>query len=168
MSYESQTLSSFGILKDVQILVVDNDADSRCLYKVLFEIYGAQVTTVDSIADSMTLLEYLVPDILVCELRFLNEDVWPLIQRIKAVALGQGQRIPILVASASCAVSFAQKLLPLVDDYLLKPVDVNHLVDDVWNLVHLAKATKVVNIQDWVLKHKDWAKDHATATTHPH
>lgn len=164
MSYESQTLPSPVILKDVQILVVDNDADSRCLYKFLLETYGARVTTVESIADAMTLLDYLVPDILVCEIRFLNEDVLPLIQRIKAVALGQGQRIPILVASASCAVGFAQKLLTMVDDYLLKPVDVNHLVNDVWNLVYLAKATKEVNIQDWVVKHRNSTTHHVTAT----
>jgi response regulator RpfG family c-di-GMP phosphodiesterase len=165
MSCESQTLPNPGILKDVHILIVDSDFDSRYLYKILFETYGAQVTDIESIADAMTLLDYLVPDILICEIKFFNEDVLPLIQRIKAVALGQDCVIPTLVVSAYCAASFAQNLLAMVEDYLLKPIDIDHFVDEVWNLVHLAKSTKKVNIQDWVVKHRVWAGHCTTVAT---
>ena len=163
MFFENQTLPSPGILKDVQILVVDNDADSRYLHKICLETYGAQVTTLESIADAMAHLEYLVPDILICEIRFVNEDVSPLIQRIKTLAKSRDRRIPTLVISASCEASFASNLLATVEDYLLKPIDIDHLVDEVWNLVHLAKTTKKVNIQDWVMKHRGLTKHYATA-----
>jgi CheY-like chemotaxis protein len=165
MSNKGQTLPNPGIFKDVQILVVDNDADSRYLHKVLLEIYGAQVMTIESIADAMALLEYLVPDILICEIRFFGEDVLSLIQRIKTVALGRDRAIPILVVSASCEASFAQNLLIMVESYLLKPIDLDHLIDEVWNLVYLAKAAQTVNIQDWLVKHRAWKKHYATATT---
>jgi CheY-like chemotaxis protein len=146
MTPKNCVLLNSGILKDFQILIVDNDTDSLYLHKELLEIYGAQVTTMDSIADAIILLESLVPDIMICEIRFFGEDVSALFQRIKAVALGRERIIPILVVSASCLASFAQILLTEVEDYLLKPIDINHLVDKVWNLICLAKSTEKATI----------------------
>ncbi|WP_035984341.1 response regulator [Leptolyngbya sp. KIOST-1] len=164
MSSESQIAFNPGILKDVRILIVDNDADSRYLYKVLFEIYGALVTETESIASAMTFLEWLTPDIVICEVRFFEEDVLLLIQKIKILALGRDRTIPVLIVSAYCAAKFAQSLLTMVEDYLPKPIDIDHLVDEVWNLVHLSKSTRKVNIQDWVEKRKVWTKQRAIAT----
>lgn len=156
MSNISQTLPNPGILKNVQILVVDNDFDSRYLCEILFESYGGKVLTVEFIADALILLEHFVPDILICEIRFLNEDIWPLIQQIRAVALGRNRIIPILVISAYCSASFAQDLIEDMESYLLKPIDIDSLVDEVWNLVHLSKALYHTNIQKWVANHKLW------------
>lgn len=158
MSDTSQVLSNPDLLKDVQILVVDNDADSRYLYEVLFETCGAQVTAGESIADAITLLEEFVPDILICEVSFFDENTLPLLQRIENVALDRKQTIPILVISSYCLAKFAQKFFPVVEDYLLKPIDVGKLVDEVWNLVDLAKSTEKAKIRDWVVRHRDGAK----------
>lgn len=168
MFCDSQILPGPSILKDIQILVVDNDADSRYLHKELFEIYGAQVTTTESIADAMTLLEHLVPDIVICEIRFFDEDVSALFQKVKAVALSRERVIPILVVSASCLANFAQNLLAMVEDYLLKPIDVNYLVDKVWDLICVARLTEKVNIQDWVAKPRDWIKHHTAQAQSQH
>ncbi len=168
MSYENHALPNPGILKDVQVLVVDNDADSRYLHKELFEIYGAQVTTMESIADAITLLESLVPDIVICEIRFLGEDVSALFQRVKAVALGRERVIPILVVSASCLASLAQNLLAGVEDHLLKPIDINHLVDKVWRLIRLAKSTERATTQDWGVKHRDRTNHHSAQVQPQH
>lgn len=165
MVHVGQILPSPGMLKDIQILVVDNDSDNRYLHKILFETYGAQVTSLESIADSMAVLEYLIPDILICELRFFDEDILSLIHRVKALSLGCKRTIPILVVSAYCSADFAQKLLVLVEDYLLKPIDINQLVDRVWNLVHLSKSTRQVNVQDWMVRQRSWTKQRTIATT---
>lgn len=152
----SQISTNLNMLRNVQILVVDNDFDSRYLYKTLFESYGAKVLTAESIADALALLNHVVPDILVCEIRFLDEDVWPLIQQIKAVALGHAQIIPILVVSAYCLASFAQDLIKDMEHCLLKPIDIDVLVDKVWSLVHLSDALRHTNIQEWVANHMPW------------
>lgn len=156
MSSISQALPNPSILKNVQILVVDNDFDSRYLCEILLESYGAKVLTTELIADALTLLDHFVPDILICEIRFLNEDIWLLIQQIRAIALGRDRIIPILAASAYCSASFAQDLIEDMESYLLKPVDIDSLVDEVWNLVHLSKALCPTNIQEWVANHKLW------------
>jgi two-component SAPR family response regulator len=88
MSHLSQFVPSLSVLKDVRILVVDNDSDSRYLCSILFEIYGAKVTTIESIADALTLLDWFIPDILICEIKFSDETVVSLIQRVRAIGLG--------------------------------------------------------------------------------
>lgn len=159
MSTLHQPLPNPNILKDVQILVVDNDADSRYLCTVLFESYGATVKTTEFIDDAIALLERFTPDILVCEIRFVDEDVWPLIRRIRAISLSRNQIIPILIASAYCLASFAQDLIANAEAHLLKPFDVESLVNEVWNLVHLSKTSLQPHIQDWVVSHRAW-KNH--------
>ncbi len=163
MFHESQTLLNPDMLKGIQILVVDNDADNRYLHELLFETYGAQVTSLESIAEAMTRLEYLTPDILVCETRFFNEDVSPLIQRIKSMALGREREIPILAVSAYCSNSFAQNWLAMVEDFLFKPTDIDQLVNEVWDLVHLAKLAQKVNIKDWIEEYRVWTNHQVTA-----
>jgi CheY-like chemotaxis protein len=166
MSSKRQALSKAGMLKDVQMLVVDNDADSRYLHKTLFEIYGAQVTSMESIADTMALLEDFTPDILICEIRFFNEDALSLIQRIEALELDQNQAIPILVVSAYCSANFAPSLLAMAAYHMLKPINIDHLVDKVWNLVCLTKSTKEFNLPDWLANHRVWEKYSSAVPKH--
>lgn len=169
MSCKSQILPKPDLLRNVQILVVDNDADSRYLYEFLFETYGAQVTSMESISDTITLLECFVPDILICETKFFSEDISTLIQRVKAINLNQRWAIPIpiLIVSAYYSKNFTQNLLTMVENYLLKPIDIDVLVDEVWSLVNPAKTPQKVNIQDWVMKHITRTEQPVIATTHP-
>lgn len=164
MVYASQTLPNLDILEDIKVIVVDNDCDNRYLHTILLETYGAQVTSLESIADSMIVLEYLIPDILICELRFFDEDVLSLIHRVKSLSLGCKRTIPILVVSAYCSAGFAQHLLTMVEDYLLKPIDIDQLVDQVWSLVHLSESTRKVNLQDCMTKHRAWTKQRTIDT----
>jgi len=117
-----------GLLKDVKILVVDNDRDSRELYAFLLKRHDAKVITIGSIKDALVLLERFVPDILICEIRFLGESVYPLIER------GGGRMIPILVTSTCSTKSLAQQLTVNVEAYLIKPIDIDDFVDQVWKL----------------------------------
>ncbi|WP_017301646.1 response regulator [Nodosilinea nodulosa] len=168
MSYKSQILPKTDLFKDVQILVVDNDTDSRDLYAFLFETYGAQVASMESIADALTHLECFIPDILICETRFCNEDILTLIQRIKTVDLDRRRVIPtpILTVSAYYSANFIYNLLAMVENHLLKPIDIDCLVDEVWNLVNPLKKPQKANIKDWVMKHITQTKQQAVAKTH--
>lgn len=139
MPNTSQTLPDPSILKNVQIPVVDNDLDSRCLYTFLFEGYGVRVLSTGFIADVLALIDYFEPDILVCEVRFINEDIRLLIQRIRAISRDLNRLIPILVASASCSASSAQDSVGNVECYLIKPIDINALLYEVWSLVYLPR-----------------------------
>jgi CheY-like chemotaxis protein len=130
-------LENLEILKDVKILVVDNHRDSRDLDAFLLESYGAKVVTTGSIKDALGLLNHLTPDILICEMRFNGENVNSLIERVRHLALIAEKVIPILVTSTYPIASFTQHLTAKVEAYLLKPIDLDDLVDYTRNLIRL-------------------------------
>jgi CheY-like chemotaxis protein len=134
MSITNELLPNSEFLKELQILVVDNDRDSRELYTVLLESYGAKVITISSIKDALDLLKWCIPAILICEIRFLGESVYPLIQQVRYLAFTSGRTIPILATSTCSLTSLTQQFQVKVEAYLLKPFDLDYFVAQVWKL----------------------------------
>lgn len=56
------------ILKNVQVLIVDNDLDTRDFYAFLLEGCGARVTATSSVKGGLALLDGLMPEVLICEI----------------------------------------------------------------------------------------------------
>jgi DNA-binding NtrC family response regulator len=139
-----------GLLKDVQILVVDNNHDSRDLYAFLLESYGAKVKMLGSIKDTLEILNEYVPDLLICEMRFLGESVLPLIQQMRYIALSRGRTIPILGISTCSVASLVQQIQVKIEAYLLKPIDLDALVDQVWNLTLQSSIAYLPGIHDYL------------------
>lgn len=149
MSITNELLLNSGLLKNVKILVVDNDRDSRDLYTCLLESYGAKVTPISSIKGALDFLEWYIPTILICETRFLGESIYPLIQHVRHLTLSTGRMVPIMVTSASSPISFAQQWSLDVEAYLLKPIDLNRFVHEIWKLTLLSSVAYPLNLQDW-------------------
>jgi DNA-binding NtrC family response regulator len=150
MSITNKLFLNPGLLKDVQILVVDNNYDSRDLYAFLLESYGAKVTMLGSIKDTLEMLNEYVPDLLICEMRFLGESVLPLIQRMKYIALSRGRTIPILGISTCSPASLVQQIQVKIEAYLLMPVDLDDLIDQVCNLTLQPSIDYLPGIHDYL------------------
>jgi CheY-like chemotaxis protein len=138
------------ILKNVQVIVVDNDRDTRDLYACLLESYGAKVTTLGSVKAACDFLEGCIPALLICEMRFLGESVCPLIQRAQDLALSSAKQIPILATSTYSPTHLAQEFRVNFEAYLLKPVDIDDFVAQVRQLT-LRSSVYSPSIQDWVM-----------------
>ena len=136
--------------KDVQILVVDNDQDSRNLYADLLESSVTEVTALSSIKDALDFLDYCIPAIVICEMRFLGECVYPLIQQIRYLVLNSGRTIPILVTSAFAPTGLEP--LPVVEAYVPKPIDSDSFIDKVWEMILLSSINCLLDIQGRVTK----------------
>jgi CheY-like chemotaxis protein len=144
------------MLEDAQILVVDNDRDSRDLFAFVLEDHGAKVTTSGSIQDALDFLDWYIPTVLICEMRFLGESVYPLIQRVRFLAFSSGRPLPILVTSTCDPISLVQQLTVKIEAYLLKPIDIDDFVDQVWNLARLSSTVYLPSyppiLGDWITK----------------
>jgi CheY-like chemotaxis protein len=117
-----------GILKGVQILVVDNDVNSGVVYTIFLEHFGANVITASSIKEALKILTWFVPHILICEIRFLGESVYTLLNRLTAMEAGNKNHIPIIVTS-TCATGTIDQIPEIeFEGYLLKPIDLDKLV----------------------------------------
>lgn len=125
--------------KPVQILAVDNDRDSSNLYTALFEYDGVKVKTTESVKEALDLLEQFVPDVLVCEFRFLGESVYPLIQKVRDIAQNRHRNIPVFVISTFPAAHLAKTLLVQVDAYQTKPVELDRVTQEIRNLLLLSQ-----------------------------
>lgn len=152
MSLKKGDLFVPSILNDVQILVVDNDRDSRTLYAALFESYGVAVTATESVKEALDLLNRFMPDILICETRFLGESVYPLIQQIRYIAQNSYKVIPIFAISTFPTISLAEHLKVGVEAYQIKPIDLNQFVNEVCSLLLLSKITQPLSVHDWLSK----------------
>jgi CheY-like chemotaxis protein len=147
MLITDELLPNPQLLKDVQILIVENNLDSRDLYALLLESYGAKVTKLSSIKDALELLNSFIPTLLICEMRFLGESVYPLIQKIRDLAFSKGRMIPILVTSTCPPMNLVHELMVNVEAYLLKPFELEHFVRQVWKLILLSRITYPFSIQ---------------------
>lgn len=137
-SMQNFPLPRLGAIRDANILVVDNDADSRSLWAFLLEDYEAKVMDFESIKEALATLEYCVPNLLICEIRFLGESVIPLFDRIKGISVDHETAIPILITSTCSSANFVhlfQHVGVEAAAYLLKPIEIDDFVDTALKLI---------------------------------
>lgn len=142
MTLINRSFSTTELLKGVQVLVIDNDCDSRDLYKALLEGCGANVVICCSIEDSLTVFDWLLPHVLLCELRFLGESIETLITKLSDMEQKGGHQIPAIAITSWINDSLAQLITTGFGGYLLKPIDLDALVSTIRRLVR-AKRAKV-------------------------
>jgi PAS domain S-box-containing protein len=85
-------------LDGVKVLVVDDDLDGREFVAIVLEQCGAEVVTVSSAAEALTVLSQSHIDVLVSDIGMPEEDGYSLIRRVRA--LEQGGRIPAVALTA--------------------------------------------------------------------
>ncbi|MEP0920105.1 response regulator [Leptolyngbya sp. DQ-M1] len=139
----SNKLLNPEILKNVPILIVDNDRDNRDFYAFLLESYGARVATTGSVEGGLALLNKSLPRILICEMRFPGESVYPLIRRAKYLALKSGSTTSVLITSTCPIAEFTHQPGFKAEAYLLKPVKLDDFVNEVWNLTQGSRISEV-------------------------
>jgi CheY-like chemotaxis protein len=132
-----------GILKGVQVLVVDNDRDTRDLYEFLLKDLGANVVTAGSVKEGLEIMSCFKPNILVCEIRFLGESIYTLLNILNAIEVDNGNHIPIIVTSTSTTGTHQQIPDVEFEEYLLKPFDLDEFVSMIRNLVQEQTAENI-------------------------
>ncbi|MEH1886224.1 MULTISPECIES: response regulator [unclassified Nostoc] len=124
-----------GILEGVQVLVVENDRDSRDLYAILLQGLSANVITAGSVKEALEILSWFRPSIVVCEIRFLGESIYTLLNKLTAMEADNGNHIPIIVTSTSTTGTHDQIPDVEFEEYLLKPFDLDKFVSMIRNQV---------------------------------
>jgi len=102
----SESLNTLGdrvpSLENLQVLVVDDEADTRELLKFVLESYGAEVLTAESVRVAMDALtenpgKY---DVLISDLGMPEENGYSLIRQVRALADSAGGKIPAAALTA--------------------------------------------------------------------
>jgi PAS domain S-box-containing protein len=87
-------------LRDLRILVVDDDPEGLELAALILVNAGAEVRTSPSAAAAMAILEGWSPDVLVTDLAMPDEDGFSLLRRARRVTTLRGRRLPALALTA--------------------------------------------------------------------
>lgn len=123
-------------LEQLQVLVVDDDDDTRdYLYTVLAQ-YGAKVTAVGSVREALTALETLKPDVLVSDIAMPEVDGYGFIRKVRALESDKSEKIPAIALTAYATIPEKARALEAgFQQHLAKPVDPGEFVAAVAKLV---------------------------------
>ena len=87
-------------LNGVRVLVVDDEADTRELLRVVLAQCGAEVTVAATARAALEALEQALFDVLVSDIVMPDEDGYDLIRKVRALGVERGGRIPALALTA--------------------------------------------------------------------
>src|SRR5215813_2921336 len=87
-------------LKDINILVVEDDDDTRELLKVLLETQGALVTTTASVQEALNAYDQSRPNVIVADIGMPDYNGYTLIGRVRARDRGKGTMVPAIALTA--------------------------------------------------------------------
>lgn len=125
------------LLAGLNILVVDDDEDSRFYITTVLEADGATVMAVASAAVALKVLPELQPDILICDIAMPGEDGYTLIRKIRALKPDDiCGKLPAIALTAYGDSEYRSRALEAgFQTHVPKPVDPGELVAIVANLV---------------------------------
>ncbi|MEH1837021.1 MAG: response regulator [Nostoc sp.] len=125
-----------GTLAGLDILVVEDDNDTRFFITTVLEMDGAKVIAVMSAAEARKVLSELQPDVLVCDIGLPEEDGYTFISKIRALKPKNGGRVPAIALTAYADSEARIRALEAgFNTHVSKPIGPEELVEIVASLV---------------------------------
>jgi CheY-like chemotaxis protein len=124
---DSGVIENQTLLKDLRILVVDDEEDARSLVTAVLEKYGAVVEVVGSTAEALLALQERMPDVIVSDIGMPDEDGYTLIRKVRAQQ--SGHKIPAVALTAYARVEDRIRALEAgFQSHVPKPIEPDELV----------------------------------------
>lgn len=121
------------------VLVVEDNVELRELFCVSLYNSGYNAIHASDGVEALEVMEHQYIDLIITDIMMPNLDGYELIERIKAM----GYDIPILIVSAKSTIFDKEKAFQLeIDDYMVKPINVNEMIWRIEALLRRVKATK--------------------------
>jgi PAS domain S-box-containing protein len=132
----AQTRCDIQSLRDVQVLVVDDEADTRSFQAFVLEQSGATVITAASAFEALQIIERQTLDILVSDIGMPGMNGYELIQHVRSRPAELGGNVPAIALTAYAGEwDQRQALQAGFQKHLSKPVEPEELIQAITNLV---------------------------------
>jgi two-component system CheB/CheR fusion protein len=129
-------------IKDLRVLVVDDDEATRDTVAEMLKDMGAQVKVAESAAAAMTVVQEFRPRVLLCDIAMPGEDGYSFIRRVRALSVDRGGNTPALALTALAAEDDHRRALAAgFQMHLTKPIDIERLSEAVVELAERRHAT---------------------------
>jgi PAS domain S-box-containing protein len=133
--HERSTISEgelFGdpcALEGINVLLVEDEPDTREMLKAILEGCGAAVTEAGAADEALAALERAKPDVLVSDIGMPGENGYELIRRVRALPAERGGRVPAVALTAYAGTKDRRRaLLAGFHTHLAKPVEPDELL----------------------------------------
>lgn len=124
-----------GKLKDLRILIVEDDIDTRDLIAAVLEQHGAQVIAADSSAAGLREVQRTKPDLILSDIGMTGENGYEFISKVRSLDPEAGGRIPAIAVTAYAGARDRRRaLLAGFQMHLPKPVEPDDLLTMVLSL----------------------------------
>ncbi len=121
--------------KSRTILYVEDNLDNRNLVKRILEAAGYQFIGTDNAADGIALAQLHHPDLILVDINLPEVDGLTMTQELRADA--QFEKTPIIAITANVMRGDRERTLTAgCDDYIQKPIDVDHLPRQIARFLH--------------------------------
>ncbi len=125
-------------LHGTQVLVVDDDTDTREFVAFLLEQAGARVVTAVSALEALRVFTQSPPDILLSDIGMPDMDGYMLMRQIRALPPDQGGKIPAIALTAYAGEIDEKRALKVgFQKHISKPVDPDNLIRAIVNLIDI-------------------------------
>ncbi|WP_445240937.1 response regulator [Microcoleus vaginatus] len=122
-------------LANLQLLVVDDEDDTREFLIALLEDEGAMVRSAASVAGALDALESYWPDLLLSDIGMPGADGYELITRVREMEVLRGGKMPAIALTAYAREEERKQALEAgFQMHLSKPVDITKLIAAIANL----------------------------------
>jgi PAS domain S-box-containing protein len=121
-------------LRNLRVLVVDDDADALEISAIVLKQQGALVTQANSASQAYAILSNAakeqMPQVLLSDIGMPDEDGYSLIRRVRALPPEQGGSIPAVAVTAFTSAEDRRRALDTgFQAHLAKPIDTDELIE---------------------------------------
>jgi PAS domain S-box-containing protein len=132
-------------LDGLKVLIVDDEADTREVLKVMLAESGLEVTTAASAEEALELLESWQPKLLVSDIGMPGEDGYSLIRQVRQLSPAEGGSIPAVALTAYSREEDRKQVLSAgFQMHVAKPVEPAELLKAIATLTEQAIASSSV------------------------
>ncbi|HEX5875995.1 MAG TPA: PAS domain S-box protein [Pyrinomonadaceae bacterium] len=118
-----------GKLRDLRIVVVEDDPDTQELLKTVLRRHGAEVIAAASGTSALAEIRRNKPNLIISDIGMPDENGYDLIRKIRALPPEEGGRIPAIAVTAYAGASDRRRaLLAGFQTHLAKPIEPDDLV----------------------------------------
>lgn len=122
-------------LRQLRILVVDDDADMRTLMQIILEQQGAAVTITGSATEALLVFDQQPPDLLISDIGMPEMDGYSLLRQIRRRSPAQGGGVPAIALTAYAAEYDQKQALDAgFQQHLSKPIEPETLIREIVRL----------------------------------
>jgi len=117
-------------IRGMNILLVEDDKDSREMLEMVLALYGVRVESADSAREAFEKIRKVKPDVLVSDIGLPGEDGYDLIRKVRALPRESGGQIPAIALTGYVSVQDRNLALDAgFHDHIPKPVNPNQLLE---------------------------------------